>query len=141
MTLRDCAKAPCKSCPYRKDVPSGVWAASEYKKLPDYDGEIVEQLLKNATALFDCHQQDGKLCAGWIGCHGAINLLACRLRADGLDPSVWTYKSPVPLFASGSAACAHGKRAINKPGIRARSMAARLLRTGQTTPIKRERGK
>ena len=35
--VRPPAKSPCGSCPYRQDVPSGVWAASEYEKLPAYD--------------------------------------------------------------------------------------------------------
>jgi hypothetical protein len=64
MTARTVAKAPCKSCPYRRDVPSGIWHSSEYDKLPQYDGEIVDQLMKGGQALFDCHQRDGNLCAG-----------------------------------------------------------------------------
>lgn len=33
MTKLTPRKTPCASCPYRKDVPSGVWEASEYEKL------------------------------------------------------------------------------------------------------------
>ena len=127
------AKAPCKSCPYRRDVPSGVWAAHEYDKLPAYDGEMGEQVAKGAGGLFYCHQDDGQLCAGWLGCHGPHKLLAVRLAAffdDGqrLAPEVLEYKSPVPLFRSGAQAAAHGKRAIKRPGSRARQVVARLLR-------------
>ena len=60
-------KAPrvlCASCPYRKDVPSGIWEQSEYDKLPKYDGETWEQ----AGALFMCHLRDGCLCGGWLAC-------------------------------------------------------------------------
>lgn len=129
MTTLTCAKAPCKSCPYRRDVPSGVWAANEYDKLPAYDGEIHEQITKEgALARFDCHQDNGKLCAGWVGAHGAHNLFSLRIQAAHVDPSVWDYKSPVPLFKSGAAACAHGKRAIQRPGKKARRTIDQLSR-------------
>ena len=100
-----CAKSPCKSCPYRKDVPSGVWAKEEYDKLPLYDGSIIEQAMKGGIARFDCHQRDGHLCAGWVGVHGP-NSLSLRLLYlnNRLDPSVFDYESPVPLFASGAEA-------------------------------------
>jgi len=122
------AKAPCKSCPYRRDVPSGVWSADAYSKLPEYDGGIGGQVSAGATRAFMCHQQDGKLCAGWVGCHGASELLALRLQAALVAPSVWTYKSPVPLFKSGAAAAAHGMRAIARPGVRARRTIQQLMR-------------
>jgi hypothetical protein len=131
-----CAKAPCSSCPYRKDVPSGIWAAEEYDKLPAYDGEMWEQVFKAAIPRFDCHQNDGNLCAGWVGAHGPANLLSLRLLdLEGrLDPSVMDYVSPVPLWASGAEASAHGKRSIPRPGKNARHMIDRLVR-------KRERKK
>lgn len=128
MTALKCAKAPCKSCPYRRDVPSGVWAAEEYDKLPGYDGEIIDQLSAGARGLFMCHQQDGRLCAGWIGTHGAGNLAAVRMATEPLDLSVFEYESPVPLFATGAEASAHGKRAIRKPEGDAQRVIARLVR-------------
>jgi hypothetical protein len=104
-----------------------VWAAEEYDKLLTYDGSIAEQAAKKAFGLFMCHQQDGKICAGWVGAHKPENLLAIRV-AKEIDPSVWAYKSPVPLFRSGAAACAHGKRALSRPGQKAKSTIARILR-------------
>lgn len=126
--LFKCAVAPCKSCPYRKDVPSGVWEPTEYVKLPEYDGTITDQLMKGATALFMCHQNDGKLCAGWVAGHDAVNLLALRLHADKVDTETFGYRSPVPVFKSGAAAAKHGMRAVNRPGVKARQVVARLLR-------------
>lgn len=126
--LSKCAKAPCKSCPYRRDVPSGVWAASEYEKLPSYDGEIMQQLVRGGAALFMCHQQDGCLCAGWVGTHGPNNLLALRMNGAKVDPSVWTYCCPVPLFASGAEARAHGLQSIRRPDADAKRVMARLIR-------------
>jgi hypothetical protein len=126
------AKAPCKSCPYRRDVPSGVWDASEYDKLPLYDGELDEQLMKGGQALFNCHQQDGHLCAGWLATHGPDNLIALRLASSMFDveimPEVWAYQSPVPVFETGQQACDHGKAEIDNPGAKATRTVTRLLR-------------
>jgi len=126
--MRTCAKAPCKTCPYRKDVPSGVWAQEEYDKLKTYDGEVFEQLEKGALGRFDCHQRDGMMCAGWIATHGPQNLLALRVDAANIAPEVWNYKSPVPVFGSGAEAAKHGVRDIKRPGADARNAINRLIR-------------
>lgn len=125
-----CAKAPCKSCPYRKDVPSGVWSAIEYNKLPEYDGSILDQVMTpnhRAGGIFMCHQNDVSICAGWVGTHGAGNLLALRVTRNLIDPSVWSYESPVPLFASGAQAAEHGKKSIRRPSERSKRMVKTLL--------------
>lgn len=122
------AKAPCKSCPYRQDVPSGVWAEEEYDKLPNYDGEIIEQVEKGGMGLFMCHQGDGNLCAGWLATHGTDNLLALRLHGGRVKAEVWGYKSPVPVFSSGAEAAAHGKAEIEEVGPRAQRTIQRLVR-------------
>ena len=126
-----CAKRPCGSCPYRKDAPSGLWDSSEYEKLPDYDGEIIDQVMQGAIGVFMCHQQDGKLCAGWVAAHGPQNLVALRMASgfDGnIDEAVWTYKTDVPVFASGVEARNHGMQDIEEPGSRARMMMTKLSR-------------
>lgn len=132
MKFITCGKAPCKSCPYRTDVPSGVWAENEYVKLPAYDGSCIDQAMKGAVGMFYCHQQDGKLCAGWVATHGAQNLLAMRLGSllenANIDPEIWDYKSPVPVFKSGAEAAEHGKREIMKPGPDTRRMVQQLVR-------------
>jgi len=97
---------------------------------------IGEQLAKGAVQLFDCHQRDRNLCAGWVGVRGAHELLAMRLHADKVHPSVWRYESPVPLFASGQEACDHGKRELVKPGEIAGRMIKRLLKTIPTSKSK-----
>jgi hypothetical protein len=57
-------KAPCASCPYRKEVPTGIWDGSEYVKLLDQDHP--------GGAVFLCHLSGGKpkseerLCVGWL---------------------------------------------------------------------------
>lgn len=122
-TLPAPGKAPCGSCPYRRDVPAGIWSEDEYLKLPEYDGETFEQI--NALGLFFCHQQDGKLCAGWVGCHDMYELLAVRLRP--IAPEAYDYQSPVPLFSSGAEAAAHGLSGLKNPDKRARAHIMRLL--------------
>lgn len=114
--------APCGTCPYRRDVPAGLWDSSEYVKLPLYDGETWEQ----PTALFFCHQNDGHLCAGWVGCHDTHNLLSMRIHQ--VHPSTFDYESPVPLFGSGAEAAAHGLSGVENPDARARRAIARLTK-------------
>ena len=123
--LLKCAASPCKSCPYRRDAPVGLWAPHEYEKLPGYDGDIPDQLMAGAHGRFDCHQRDGNLCAGWVSTHGAGNLLALRLQADKVDPSVWDYQSPVPVFSTGQEAHDHG---VGEPDARASRMMKRLVK-------------
>lgn len=115
-------KAPCGTCPYRRDVPAGVWHPDEYAKLPPYDGETWGQPM----ALFFCHQQDGCLCAGWVGCHDQRHLLSMRLHP--VAPETFDYESPVPLFASGAEAAAHGLSGVESPDDRARHAIEKLAR-------------
>lgn len=80
--VRGPAPQPCASCPYRRDVASGIWAAEEYAKLPAYDTDTPFQ----PANLFLCHQTSAgdpraRVCAGWVGCHGS-DLLALRLAAS-----------------------------------------------------------
>lgn len=126
---------PCRTCPYRRDVASGVWAAEEYEKLRAYDGSIAEQAASGATGVFLCHQVDGNICAGWAGCHDMHGTLAARMHARLLDPSVWDYESPVPLFVSGAEAAGHGEREIEAPGETAVSAIRKIIR------VRRARGK
>lgn len=124
--LPGAGKAPCGTCPYRRDVPSGVWDASEYAKLPRYDGETFEQFEKGGTGLFFCHQNDGKLCAGWVGCHDMRHAIAVRL--SPVAPETFTYRSPVPLFSSGAEAAAHGMAEVACPGEDANRAIAKLAK-------------
>lgn len=123
-------KRPCASCPYRKDVASGVWAQSEYDKLPGYDGDITEQIEANAMAPFGCHQQDGHLCAGWVGYHDPYDMLALRLAVGGghVDPAVFEYTTDVPLWSSGQEAADHGMLEIDAPGVKAERTIEKLNR-------------
>jgi hypothetical protein len=107
-----------------------VWERSEYVRLPRYDGETFEQ----PTQVFLCHQMDGRICAGWAGCHDMSKNLAIRIAAvDGslteaeLE-TVHEYVSPVSLFESGQAAAEHGLAEVDTPSPEARRMSQDLIR-------------
>lgn len=95
---------PCSACPYRTDVPPGVWADDEYTKLRLYDAPTGEQPL----AAFACHATPEHFCHGWAVVHTSrgheFDLLALRL--VGCPPMP---ESTVPLFASGNDAADHGQ--------------------------------
>lgn len=127
---------PCRACPYRRDVPSGLWAEHEYDKLSDYDKPTAEQPM----AVFACHATPETYCHGWAVVHmnrggdpgdphgHPYDLLALRLsmitgRWDGVMPD-----ESVPLFASGAEAAAHGKAEIDSPSPEAKAAVARLIR-------------
>lgn len=124
------AKNPCGSCPYRCDVPSGVWAAEEYEKLPLYDLPTQEQPM----AAFACHQQDGRACAGWVATHDMAQSLSIRmgLSFGTIDPAdadaFIEYTTPTPLFASGAEAAEHGMRDIKDPGEKAKRVVTKLTK-------------
>lgn len=126
--LRGPAPKPCESCPYRRDVPSGVWAENEYRSLERYDEEMWAQ----PPALFQCHQNDqasgaARMCAGWVATHGD-QLLGLRVAvAKGrVDPAVLSYTTDVPVFASGTEASEHGRAEIDEPSYEARVLVEKI---------------
>jgi hypothetical protein len=128
--LRGPARTPCVSCPYRRDVLSGLWAQAHYERLPHYDGPTATQ----PGSVFSCHQQNGKVCAGWAGCHDMEENLGVRFAAQLgiLDErtlnAVRDYVSPVPLFDSGQEACDHGLADIENPSPEAVTMMGKIVR-------------
>lgn len=135
------APYPCSSCPYRLDVPSGVWEAEEYLKLPPYDRPTAQQ----PTAAFLCHQRNGRLCSGWVGCHDMNHSLAVRIAGaqQRLTPAdvraVLAYVSPVALHPSGAAAAAHGLRELRRPGVEAQRTIQKLRGRAQRQATSRPR--
>ena len=117
----------CSACPYRRDVPSGVWSAAEYDKLTEYDGPIYQQ----SPTAFSCHATPEHLCHGWAVVHGSGDKELLGLRILSLmegEPIEVPPPGSVPLFDSGAEAAAHGKRDIEHPSDEARATAARLVR-------------
>lgn len=135
-SLRAPAPRPCESCPYRRDVPAGIWAGEEYAKLRRYDADTPGQ----PQSMFQCHQADAesdarRVCAGWAGCHDGEGLLSLRLallsgRIDSVTYwAVVEYKTPVPLFPSGNAAADHGESGIDEPVAEACRLIRKISRT------------
>lgn len=130
--IRPPAINPCGSCPYRRDVPSGVWSEEEYAKLPPYDAPTFEQ----PPQVFMCHQQDGRMCAGWTACHDMAESMAFRIATlnDSLSDedieAVLDYTTSVPIFGSGAEAAAHGRAELYAPGKDARRVIDNLKRKG-----------
>ena len=128
------APRPCESCPYRRDVPSGVWAAEEYDKLRDFDDDLGPRMMN----VFYCHQHDAeddraRLCAGWVGCHGAGSIgLRIAVASGRISRTVFAYESPVPLFASGAEAADHGQAEIAYPSDDAARLIDKITATRPT---------
>ena len=107
-----------------------MWAPEEYDKLPEFDGETFEQ----PPSMFFCHQQDGRLCAGWVACHDMVENFGVRLAvmSDRLTPeeydAVLDYTTDVPVFASGLEAAQHGVQGIETPTPEAVRLVRKLQR-------------
>jgi hypothetical protein len=113
----------CSSCPYRRDVPSGVWAAHTYDLLPPYDEPTAKQPMK----LFMCHATTDHVCHGWAVCgmkqdheHELLALRAWPVEGD-------VPEERIPLFDSHTEAAEHGKRDIEDPSEEAIATVDRLL--------------
>lgn len=112
---------PCTACPYRRDVPSGVWSDNDYNKLSLYD----EPTFAQPFQAFSCHATPDRYCHGWAVVHTSrgheYDLLALRFRDCGEIP-----EAAVELFGSGTEAAEHGKRDAEAPGDDAVKTVARL---------------
>ena len=119
---------PCEACPYRRDVPSGVWSADEYLKLPPYDAPTEQQPFEP----FGCHATPEFYCHGWavVGSsrghdHELLSLRMAAVFGGGQDVEI--PEPTVPLFGSGLEAAEHGLRDLQRPKRKARDTQARLM--------------
>ena len=94
----------------------------------DNSGDMVERERELVVLLLrpQPRRMTEELCAGWVGCHDTVELLA--LRMNRVDPSVYDYVSPVPLHESGAAAAEAGMADIEDPSPRTMAKAAQLQR-------------
>lgn len=113
---------PCHSCPYRQDVPSGVWDHDEYEKLRTYDAPTFAQPVGG----FACHSTPQMYCNGWAIVHTSRghenDLLALRFNPCEIPEPV------VPMFESGTAAADHGQREVETPSAQAHEHITLLTR-------------
>jgi hypothetical protein len=85
-----------------------------------------------AVGVFLCHAQPGRLCAGWVGTHDMSENFALRIAALDpnveIDPMVYDYQSPQPLYGSGAEAAAVGLAGVAQPSREAKARVEKLLR-------------
>jgi len=116
-------KEPCSTCPYRTDVPSGVWAHDTYELLRPYDLPTPDQ----PFAAFGCHATPTHFCHGWAIVHttrgNEFDLLSLRV----IPARVEIPPPFVPLFASGNEAADWGQRDIGDPSPEAQAAVDKLL--------------
>jgi hypothetical protein len=131
----DVRPEPCATCPYRRSIPAGVWAASEYAKLEEYDGSTAEQAVADAAGVFYCHSVPDLVCAGWAATSGDRHSFALRLAAArGADvTAVLEYETDVPLFGSGHEAAEHGRSGIENPSAEARRAVEKVITARDAT--------
>lgn len=132
------APAPCTTCPYRRDTPTGIWDRSEYEKLPAYDNR---EFGATPVATFHCHQEKeiGKptVCRGWLSVHP--DCLAVRLaRCSGLITREQMAEIPIKpdpaLYSSGTQAFREGIKGIKRPGKKARVAIEKLTKRREASP-------
>lgn len=121
--MNDIRSMPCEACPYRRDVPSGLWVFEEYEKLREYDAPTGAQ----PFAGFACHATPDHFCHGWAVVHTSrgneYDLLALRMAGNPPIP-----EPGVPLFSSGNEAADYGQRDVDNMTDRATEVAERLVR-------------
>ena len=106
-----------------------MWAAEEYLLLPRYDRTTPNQ----PHGIFLCHQNDGRVCAGWCGCHDMTESLGLRIAIHmnlvevEVAREIVEYVSPVPLFATGAEACRHGLAELENPGEAAMKLVEKII--------------
>jgi Family of unknown function (DUF6283) len=122
------APRPCNTCPYACSTPAGIWAASEYEKLIDYDDN------PGPYVVFHCHQETATgvatVCRGWLSVHP--DTLAVRLAIAQGRLTVDQRDAPpaVELYRSAAEAAAVGLAAIEAPEDAALRAAERLIERG-----------
>lgn len=120
-------RAACEACPYVVGVPSGVWSADDYQKLPPYDAETMEQ----PVVPFTCHAAPSTYCHGWavVGSQRhECELLALRLASIRGGEYVEIPAPSAPLFDTHTEAAAHGMRDIKRPSAAAKKTMRALLK-------------
>ena len=113
MSKNEVRKKACSACPYRKDVPSGVWDHAEYEKLRPYDNITPEQPFMG----FACHATPEYFCHGWAVVHTSrgseFDLIALRFRPCEIpEPST-------EFFESAEAAADWGQELADEPPVEA----------------------
>lgn len=100
-----CSSTPCGSCPYRTDVPVGVWHTSNFRSL------LLSDRDPDNGNVFGCHLADGTICRGWLLDQKRRNLPSVRLRVvlatnpDAMDLLDRVQEGDHPCFDTIEAMC------------------------------------
>lgn len=122
------APRPCSTCPYARSTPRGIWAASEYEKLLDYDDD------PGPHAVFHCHQETrtgvATVCRGWLSVHPDGLAVRLAIAQGRLTPAQRDAPPAVELYSSGTEAATAGLSAVPAPDDAALAAAERLIERG-----------
>lgn len=114
-------REPCKTCPYRLDVPAGTWHLEEFQKLVENE---VRSERGPAGVLYECHATKAapQVCAGWLLDHKRTGPRSIPLRialmADPAAREAWAQVTAAgaPMYASIEAmVLAQTKRHMKRP--------------------------
>lgn len=115
-----CNPNPCSTCPYRRDVPSGIWDREEYEKLPQWDHEMA------FAGTFLCHTDPAAICRGWMEVHERnMSVRLAMFRVEWTEANRKPTK--IPLYRSGLAAMRAGLRALARPSGDAKKAITSIL--------------
>ena len=127
-------RSPCTSCPYRKDVPSGVWHFDEYEKLREYDNVEIhaDGSVQGALMPFLCHHTFDMpmetVCRGWLTVHQESVAVRLAVLKGAVTVEEVYAEVPEKLYATGNEAADFGQKKIEQPSRKARTVISRLLR-------------
>jgi len=123
------APRPCITCPYAKATPAGVWDASEYEKLREYDDDWNPPI-----AMFHCHQENATgtptACKGFLAVHPDAVAVRLGQAVGSVTPDQVAEPCPVEVYASGTEACEAGLVGIADPSPEALAAMAKLIGRG-----------
>ena len=133
-------KKACDTCPYLKSTPPGVWSASEYEKLREFD--LDPEHGGPIATVFHCHQENATgeptACRGWLSVHkNSIPVRMAQLKGQ-IDPEDVPLEKEPQYYLTGTEACLAGLSGVDRPSIEARLKIARLIDRGAGELIEEE---
>lgn len=114
-------RAPCSTCPYRKDVPAGYWHRSEFDRLAKADADPAR------GAVFGCHKgkrakpEKMQVCGGWLLDQKKRGVPNISLRLDMLknreavEAMAKITSGGAPMYASIADMCAANGIGVKSP--------------------------
>lgn len=98
-----CKTQPCKTCPYRRDVPLRHWSVQEFR-------DLIASEISVMGVLYGCHTKDGSICIGWLIDQDKRRFPSIMLRVSLSKNNITReyldkLNSPHPLFDSVEQMC------------------------------------